>query len=56
VHQTNGIMIDRFGCKKVMIAALGLFICFNFIVFFANSVEILFAGELLLGLPLGVFK
>lgn len=49
-------MIDKFGCKKVMLSALFLFSCLNFIVFFAKSVEVLFVGQLLVGLPLGVFK
>lgn len=49
-------MIDKFGCKRVMIVALFVFCCFNFIIFFARSVEVLFAGEFLVGLPLGVFK
>ncbi|KAI0022707.1 general substrate transporter [Xylariomycetidae sp. FL0641] len=53
---TNGILIDRFGCKKVMLTALCLFICFNFVIFFAERVEVLFAGQLLVGLPLGVFN
>ncbi|KAH8901086.1 general substrate transporter [Thozetella sp. PMI_491] len=53
---TNGIMIDRYGCKRVMLVALFIFICLNFMIFFASRVEVLFAAELLLGLPLGVFN
>ncbi|KAI0191316.1 general substrate transporter [Astrocystis sublimbata] len=52
----NGILIDKFGCKRVVISALAAFTLLNLVVFFANRVEVLFAGELLVGLPLGVFN
>lgn len=51
-----GIVADKFGFKKVMAGSLVLVMAFVFILFFANSLGMLLAGELLMGLPLGVFQ
>ena len=51
-----GLIADRFGFKKTMILALSMLTCFIFIVFFAQSLPMLLAGEILCGLPWGVFQ
>lgn len=52
----NGIISERFGYKKTMIGSLTLTIAFIFILFFAQNVQTLLVGEILMGLPLGVFQ
>lgn len=52
----NGIICDRFGYRKTIMGALALVVCFVFIVFFANSLPVLLVGEILLGIPWGVFQ
>lgn len=52
----NGIIADRFGCRKTIIGSLILTIAFVFITFFAKTAGQLLAGELLLGFPWGVFQ
>jgi len=52
----NGIVSERYGYRKTMIASLFLIICFIFIMFFAPSIEVLLVGEILMGLPWGVFQ
>ncbi|KAK9242448.1 general substrate transporter [Lipomyces tetrasporus] len=52
----NGIICDRFGYRKTMMGALSLVVCFVFIVFFANNLVVLLIGEILLGIPWGVFQ
>lgn len=52
----NGIISERFGYKKTMIGSLTLTMAFIFILFFAQNVQMLLVGEILLGLPLGVFQ
>lgn len=51
-----GIVADKFGFKKVMAGSLVLVMAIVFILFFSNSLGMLLAGELLMGLPLGVFQ
>ncbi|OAA47979.1 Sugar/inositol transporter [Cordyceps fumosorosea ARSEF 2679] len=51
-----GVIADRFGYRKTLIGALFLCICFVFIIFFAESLPQLLAGELLIGFPWGVFQ
>ncbi|KAM3535353.1 hypothetical protein MY4038_001407 [Beauveria bassiana] len=51
-----GVIADRFGYCKTLIGALFLCICFIFIIFFAESLPQLLAGELLVGFPWGVFQ
>lgn len=52
----NGIIAERFGYRKTIIGALSLVIAFIFIVFFAESLVTLLMGEILLGVPWGVFQ
>lgn len=52
----NGIVCDRFGYRKTILFALALVVCFIFIVFFASSLPMLLVGEILLGIPWGVFQ
>jgi SP family general alpha glucoside:H+ symporter-like MFS transporter len=51
----NGFLVDRFGQKKVVLGSLLALTGFLFIVFFANSIEVLLVGEILCGFPWGVF-
>ncbi|KAH8689609.1 MFS maltose permease MalP [Talaromyces proteolyticus] len=52
----TGIIQDRFGYRKTILGALVLVTCFIFIVFFAQNVRMLLAGEILCGIPWGVFQ
>ncbi|WVR08820.1 hypothetical protein IAU60_005878 [Kwoniella sp. DSM 27419] len=52
----NGYASDRFGYKKTMIAALTMMIGAIFIPFFAHNIQTLLAGEILQGIPWGVFQ
>lgn len=52
----NGIVADRYGYRRVMGGALLLVTAFIFIPFFANNVQTLLAGEILLGIPFGIFQ
>lgn len=52
----NGIISERFGYRKTMIGALLSTIAFIFINFFAQNVQTLLVGEILIGIPLGVFQ
>lgn len=51
-----GIIADKYGFKKTMLGALAMLTCFIFIVFFAQNLPMLLAGEILCGLPWGVFQ
>ena len=51
-----GILADKFGFKKVMAGSLVLVTGIVFILFFSTGVVMLLIGELLMGLPLGVFQ
>lgn len=51
-----GILADRFGYKKTMIGAL-IMVCGSiFLLFFAQNIGMLMAGEILIGIPLGAFQ
>lgn len=52
----NGIMAERFGYRKTLIASLLLVIGFVFIIFFSTSLPVLLVGEILVGIPWGVFQ
>ncbi|KJK82539.1 hypothetical protein H634G_02145 [Metarhizium anisopliae BRIP 53293] len=52
----NGIIADRFGYRKTLIGALVGCIAFIFIVFFAESLTQLLIGQMLIGVPWGVFQ
>lgn len=51
----NGYASAKFGYKKTMTVAMASMIAFIFIPFFSNSVEVLMVGQVLCGLPWGVF-
>ncbi|KAL3462692.1 general substrate transporter [Aspergillus heterothallicus] len=51
-----GLIADRFGYKKTMIGAMILLCGFIFLMFFAQSIGMLFAAEMLCGLPWGAFQ
>lgn len=53
---TAGIIADRFGFRKTLIGALMMLTCFIFIVFFSVNLPMLLVGEILCGLPWGVFQ
>ncbi|KAF4998382.1 hypothetical protein FDECE_11809 [Fusarium decemcellulare] len=52
----NGIIADRFGYRKTLIGALSGCIAFIFIIFFAETKIQLLIGEILIGIPWGVFQ
>jgi len=51
----NGILVDRFGQKRTLLGALVALSSFIFITFFAPNIGVLTAGQVLAGLPWGVF-
>jgi MFS transporter, SP family, general alpha glucoside:H+ symporter len=51
----NGYLVALFGQKRVLLCSLVLLSCLIFITFFAPNIEVLTVGELLCGLPWGVF-
>ncbi|CUM64701.1 uncharacterized protein PRCAT00002310001 [Priceomyces carsonii] len=51
-----GIIADRIGYRYTLIGSLVLVIGFIFIPFFAKDIEMLLAGEILLGVPWGAFQ
>ncbi|KFA50081.1 hypothetical protein S40293_08598 [Stachybotrys chartarum IBT 40293] len=51
----NGFLVNRFGQRNTVVGALVFLSCFVFIVFFADSPQVLLVGQLLCGLPWGVF-
>lgn len=51
----NGILVTKYGMKRVILGGLIVLSCFVFMTFFAPSAGVLLAGELLCGLPWGVF-
>ncbi|KAK6506572.1 hypothetical protein TWF506_011477 [Arthrobotrys conoides] len=52
----NGIISERYGYRKTMMGGLLFTTAFVFILFFAENVQTLLVGEILLGIPLGVFQ
>ena len=52
----TGIIQDRFGYRKTIMGALVIVTCCIFITFFAVNLPMLLAGEILCGLPWGVFQ
>ncbi|KAI6779013.1 Maltose permease-like protein [Emericellopsis cladophorae] len=52
----NGIVAERYGYRKTIIGALTACVAFIFIIFFAESLPMLLAGEVLIGFPWGVFQ
>ncbi|KAI8650734.1 MFS domain-containing protein [Fusarium keratoplasticum] len=52
----NGWVSDAIGYKRSMILSQMLMIALIFIVFFAKNIEMILAGQILLGIPWGVFQ
>lgn len=52
----NGIVSERFGYRKTMMVSLVATVAFIFILFFARNVQTLVVGEVLMGVPLGVYQ
>ncbi len=51
-----GLLADRFGYRKTIIGALFVTIGLIFMFFFAQNIGMLFAAEMLCGLPWGAFQ
>ena len=51
-----GFFTERFGCRMTMILGHTLMIAFIFVPFFANNIQTLLAGEILQGIPWGIFQ
>jgi SP family general alpha glucoside:H+ symporter-like MFS transporter len=51
-----GIVADKIGYRKTMLIALFSMGCFIFIPFFARNLAMLLIGEILQGIPWGVFQ
>ncbi|KAH6660839.1 general substrate transporter [Truncatella angustata] len=52
----NGIVADRYGYRKTMATALVGVVAFIFIIFFAPNIQTLLVGEILIGIPFGIFQ
>jgi SP family general alpha glucoside:H+ symporter-like MFS transporter len=52
----NGIVSERYGYRKTMAVSLLAMIAFIFIPFFSQNLQTLLVGEILQGLPWGVFQ
>ncbi|GAA5901835.1 hypothetical protein JCM6882_008685 [Rhodosporidiobolus microsporus] len=52
----NGYVVERFGCRKTMVVALGTLICWIFLSVFAQNIETLLAGQILMGTCWGIFE
>jgi SP family general alpha glucoside:H+ symporter-like MFS transporter len=52
---SNGYFAHKFGYRKVLLASLFSIVAFVFIPFFATSLPILLVGQILCGIPWGVF-
>ncbi|GAA5821067.1 hypothetical protein JCM11251_001946 [Rhodosporidiobolus azoricus] len=52
----NGFVVERFGARKTMLTALSLLICWIFLSVFAQNIETLLAGQILMGTCWGIFE
>ncbi|ETS84701.1 hypothetical protein PFICI_02726 [Pestalotiopsis fici W106-1] len=52
----NGIISEKIGMKKTMIAAYIAIAAFTFVLVFANSKALLLVGQFLCGIPWGIFN
>ncbi|KAJ5823113.1 Major facilitator superfamily domain general substrate transporter [Penicillium robsamsonii] len=52
----NGIVSERYGYRRTLMTCLAATVGLIFILFFAPNVQTLVAGELLMGIPLGVYQ
>ncbi|ABN67311.2 maltose permease [Scheffersomyces stipitis CBS 6054] len=51
----NGYLAERFGHRMVILVSLTFMAGFLFIVFFAKTIEVLLVGQILCGIPWGIF-
>ncbi|KAL2075054.1 hypothetical protein VTL71DRAFT_8834 [Oculimacula yallundae] len=51
----NGYLVTKFGVKRVIVGSLIFLSATLFIVFFAPNIQVLLVGQLICGLPWGVF-
>jgi SP family general alpha glucoside:H+ symporter-like MFS transporter len=51
----NGYFVFKFGYRKTLLASLLLIVAFIFVPFFAPSLPVLLLGQILCGIPWGVF-
>lgn len=51
-----GMLADRFGYRKTMLGSLFMMICSIFLLFFAQNIGMLMAGEVMCGIPWGAFQ
>ena len=51
-----GIIVDKIGYRYTMLASLTMMIAFIFIPFFAQNIQTLLIGDILQGIPWGVFQ
>ncbi|OQD65038.1 hypothetical protein PENPOL_c006G04575 [Penicillium polonicum] len=52
----NGFLADRFGYRRTLLTALVSLCCFIFLPFFAVNVQMFLAGQVLCGIPWGIFQ
>ncbi|OOQ88780.1 General alpha-glucoside permease [Penicillium brasilianum] len=52
----TGIVVEKFGYRKSLIGALVACVAFIFVIFFAKSLPVLLVGEILIGIPWGLFQ
>lgn len=52
----NGYLQSRFGSRRVYMGAMLLMACTIFMLFFAHSVQMLLAANILCGIPWGIFQ
>lgn len=52
---SNGYFAHKFGYRKVLLASLMSIVAFVFVPFFAPSLPVLLVGQILCGIPWGVF-
>ena len=52
----NGFFTERFGHRVMVMGGLVVMSGFIFILFYAKTMAVLFAGEVLIGIPWGVFS
>ncbi|KAF2202376.1 general substrate transporter [Delitschia confertaspora ATCC 74209] len=52
----NGVVSEKYGYRKTMVGALLSMIAFIFVLFFAPNVKVLVVGEVLCGIPWGIFQ
>lgn len=52
----NGFLADRFGYRRTILTALVSLCCFIFLPFFAVNVQMFLAGQVLCGIPWGIFQ